>query len=401
LITPFFLGKFNEGKEMIKVSVIQKVNEIMQKAKSLNASDIHFEMLENQFQVRFRIDGVLRKMELLPYIQRDEFIARIKILADLNTAEKRRPQDGKFSLKISGIDTDIRVSIILTLFGEKAVLRLLNRDSIQLNLDFLAFSTQEKTLFTRHIRNPYGMILVTGPTGSGKTTTLYTALQILNSEEINITTIEDPIEYQLAGINQTHIRPDINYTFSSALRSILRQDPDVIMVGEMRDTETAEIAIRSALTGHLVFSTIHTNDAPSTITRLLNMGVEKFLVASSIKLIIAQRLIRKICPYCKEKFTLPEQFIQDYHFPANHDFYHGKGCPECNHTGFSGRTAVFEMLEVNENIVSLIMNNAGEKEIRKEAVKQGMSTLFESSMQKAMAGITSPQEIIRKLFIYA
>ncbi len=383
---------------MTKVSVIQKVNQLINKAVTLRASDIHFETYENIFKVRFRIDGVLQEYTKLPYIQRDEFIARIKILSDLNIAEKRRPQDSKFSAKVNDQQIDIRVSILPTQFGEKVVLRILDRQNILLDIKSLGFSNKDIELFRKKIYSPYGMILVTGPTGSGKTTTLYSALNELNSEEVNITTIEDPIEYNLAGINQTHVRPDIDFSFASALRSILRQDPDIIMIGEMRDLETAEIAIQSALTGHLVFSTLHTNDAVSTITRLINMGVEKFLVSSSVKMIIAQRLVRKICDHCKMEYVPNESVIKELGLDNSRTYFTGSGCKECNDTGFKGRTAIFEILDISEKISEMILMNESELKLREAAKKEGMNTLQESAIEKVYSGITNPDEILRKIF---
>ena len=386
---------------MTKVSVIHKLNNLFMQAMQVNASDIHFETFEKMFRVRYRIDGVLQNIGTLPFIQKDEFIARIKILADLNTAEKRKPQDGKFTIKFQDSSVDMRVSIIPTLFGEKAVLRLLHRDSEQLTLKKLGLSSGDAEIFQKHLNAPYGMILVTGPTGSGKTTTLYSALQLLNTEEINITTIEDPIEYQLTGINQTHVRNDIGYTFSNALRSLLRQDPDVIMVGEMRDPETAEIAIRSALTGHLVFSTIHTNDAPSTITRLVNMGIEKYLLSSSLKMIIAQRLVRTICSNCKKEYRPPFHTLSQLALPEDGKYYIGEGCENCNNTGYKGRTGIFEIFEITPAISEMILSNASENKLREAAVQNGMKTLLDTAREKILSGVTNPEEIIRKMFIYA
>ncbi len=380
---------------MTKVSVIQKVNQLLFEAVKLNASDIHFETFENVFKIRFRIDGVLQENCTLPYIQKDEFIARIKIISDLNIAEKRRPQDGKFSFKADNRTIDIRVSIIPTLYNEKVVLRILDRESILFDLSSLGFQQEELSLYRKRIYSPSGMILVTGPTGSGKTTTLYSTLNELNTPEVNITTIEDPIEYNLQGINQSHIRPDIDFTFASALRSILRQDPDIIMLGEIRDLETAEIAIRSALTGHLVLSTLHTNNAVSTITRLINMGVEKFLVSSSVKMIIAQRLVRKICESCKTEYTPNTSILKELELPVDKTYSHGSGCDKCNETGYKGRIAVYEMLDITEKISEMILMNASEIEIRKAAVHQGMKTLKEAARNNVLSGITTPEEIMK------
>lgn len=380
---------------MTKVSVIQKVNQLLAEAVKLNASDIHFETFENIFLVRFRIDGVLQRYCTLPYIQKDEFIARLKILSDLNIAEKRRPQDGKFSFKVENRNIDVRVSILPTLHNEKVVLRILDRESILFDLESLGFSKEDLSKFRRKIHSPSGLVLVTGPTGSGKTTTLYSTLDELNKPEVNITTIEDPIEYNLSGINQSHMRPEIDFTFASALRSILRQDPDIIMLGEIRDLETAEIAIRAALTGHLVFSTLHTNNAVSTLVRLINMGVEKFLVASSVKMIIAQRLVRKICTSCKTECNYNAALLKELDLPKDGNYFHGKGCEKCNNTGYKGRIAIFEILDITEQISEMILMNKNEMEIKRMAEKSGMKTLKQAAQEKVLSGITTPEEILK------
>jgi type II secretory ATPase GspE/PulE/Tfp pilus assembly ATPase PilB-like protein len=364
----------------------------------LGSSDIHFEPYETHFRVRFRIDGVLSNIEDLPFAQKEELISRIKIMADLDIAEKRRPQDGKIAFNFDGRDIDIRVSILPTQFGEKVVLRLLDREQIKWDISSLGMDDKEAEILRKYIHLPYGMIIVTGPTGSGKTTTLYSALSEINTGETNITTIEDPIEYNLNGINQTHIRDNIGFTFANALRSILRQDPDIIMVGEMRDNETADISIRSALTGHLVFSTLHTNDALSSIIRLLNMGIEPYLIASSVKLVIAQRLVRLNCPLCRTEYipdpkTLSALGLQDY----NKSFIKGTGCEQCRHTGYLGRTGIFELMPVTERLGNLIMERRSSIEIKQQAISDGMTFLFDNAIDKAKKGITTPEEILRKV----
>ncbi len=383
---------------MQKIPVIQKVGQLLSDAIKINASDIHFEVYEIEFRVRYRLDGALKTIENLPYIQKEEILSRIKIMADLDIAEKRKPQDGKISFKHHGSDIDIRVSVLPTRFGEKIVLRLLNRESIRLSLESLGLNDEEMKLIDRYIRLPYGMILVTGPTGSGKTTSLYSVLNDINHENINITTIEDPIEYSLTGINQTHIREEIGFTFASSLRSILRQDPDVIMIGEMRDSETADIAIRASLTGHLVFSTLHTNDAPSTLIRLIHLGIEPFLISSSVRLIIAQRLVRKLCPNCKTPETNTERYQQFMNIDNHTTYYKAKGCEICHNTGHIGRTAIFEILPVTEEISELILKNASVKDIRETATKTGMNNLLESALIKAGKGIISLDEIMKKVY---
>jgi type IV pilus assembly protein PilB len=320
-------------------------------------------------------------------------------MADLDIAEKRRPQDGRIRVKEGDKVIDIRVSSLPTDFGEKIVLRILDKSALRLDLKGLGFTREDLRIFQRTIRLPYGMILVTGPTGSGKTTTLYAALNSINSPELNITTIEDPIEYNLAGINQTHVRADIGLTFAAVLRSILRQDPNVIMVGEIRDTETAQIAIRAALTGHLVFSTLHTNDAPSALTRLVDMGVEPFLVASSVKMILAQRLLRNICADCAKPYELPSDEQEELLCSAGRspvNLRKGTGCRSCNNTGYRGRSAVYEVLSITNGLGDLIARNRPVSEVRALAKKGGMKTLREAALEKALAGETSMEEVLRE-----
>ncbi len=378
-------------------SVVQQVDALIASAIRQHASDIHIEPYETCFRVRYRLDGVLHSVcELVPD-QRDAIISRLKIMSALDIAEKRRPQDGRIRFEHAGATIDLRVSTLPTDFGEKVVLRILDRSSLCLDLQMLGLSSADLDMVRDAIHLPFGMILVTGPTGSGKTTTLYAALNEMNNESINITTIEDPIEYNLWGINQTHVRADIGLTFAHALRTFLRQDPNVIMVGEMRDKETVEIAVRAALTGHLVLSTMHTNDAPSTVVRLMDMGVEPFLVADSVKLLVAQRLVRKICKECRSEY-FPDSRLVDRlgigGLPAY--LFTGEGCEQCNGTGFRGRTAIFEVMSITEELAELITCRMPIQEIRKMACRQGMRTLREVAVEKMLAGVTTIHEVLRE-----
>ena len=379
--------------------VVQQIDGLIERAVEQQASDIHFEPYEAAFRVRYRLDGVLHAVAELSLLQRDAVTSRLKIMADLDIAEKRRPQDGRIRYRHGDRTIDLRVSTLPTDFGEKVVLRLLDKSHLRLDLDRLGFDAPDLKVFRRAIHQPYGFILVSGPTGSGKTTTLYAALNELNTDAVNITTIEDPIEYNLPGINQTHVRADIGLTFAHALRSFLRQDPNIIMVGEIRDRETAEIAIRASLTGHLVLSTIHTNDAPSTVTRLIEMGVEPFLVASSLRLAVAQRLVRRICPDCKEAdepdAVLREAFQRD----GIAVVYRGRGCPACHGTGYRGRTALFEVMPIREATEERITQRATGYELRRLAQHEGMRTLREVAVERMGTGITTPEEILRETSI--
>ncbi len=372
---------------------IEFVNKVITGAVKINASDIHFEVFEKVFRIRYRIDGHLREMFSLPFSKSQSTLSRLKIMANLDISEKRRPQDGKIRFPVNNIQIDIRVSTLPTTFGEKIVLRILDKSKLQLDLKKLGFMQNQYDIFLNHLRLPYGMILVTGPTGSGKTTTLYAALHEIHSIEKNIMTIEDPIEYNIDGINQANVKPDIGFDFAAALRAFLRQDPDIIMVGEIRDKETAEIAIRASLTGHLVFSTLHTNDSISAITRLIDMGVEPFLVASSVRLIIAQRLTRKLCS-CQTQTA--DETLQS---TRNSKRKLEKGCDKCNYTGFSGRTALFELLPITENMTDLISKNSGYKIIYEEAKKNNFMSLRDSGLEKLKLGITTYDEIIRETSI--
>ena len=378
--------------------VISYVNKILADAFIKKASDIHLEPYEKVFRVRFRIDGSLIEVEqpnkklMLP------MISRIKIMAQMDISEKRKPQDGRIKLFINESPIDYRVSSLPTLFGEKIVLRLLDSSNLQLDMTKLGFDLDQLKNFQEGIYQPYGMCLVTGPTGSGKTTTLYSALEDLNKIDSNISTVEDPVEFNLQGVNQCNIRKEVGLDFASALKSFLRQDPDIIMVGEIRDLEVGEIAIEAALTGHLVLSTLHTNDAASTITRLLNMGIEPFLVVGSLNVVVAQRLCRKICPYCKEEDSIPiGQLIScgiSKSSAQKVKVFRGKGCKSCNSTGYQGRIAIYEVLNVSPRIKELILKNESSDEIKKQAIREGMKTLRMSALIKAVQGLTTLDEVV-------
>lgn len=379
-------------------SVIKQVDTIIQKAIEYGVSDIHIEPFEKSYRLRYRLDGVLQQISELSISQKDALVSRVKIMAHLDIAEKRRPQDGRIKVRsTSGADIDLRVSTLPTQFGEKVVLRILDKSHLQLELDKLGFEGELLSKFREGIHNPYGMILVTGPTGSGKTTSLYAALNELNTQEVNITTIEDPIEYNLEGINQTQVHEEIGLTFSHVLRSILRQDPNIIMVGEIRDKETAEIAIRAALTGHLVFSTLHTNDAASAITRLTDMGIEPFLVTSSVKQVLAQRLVRRICEQCKVEYEPEASKLKELGLPTeNQVYYQGKGCEQCNNTGYKGRIALIEILPISDTLSQIINSSSSAMEIKEQAKKEGMITLRETGTALILEGITTVSEVYKE-----
>jgi len=368
------------------------------------ASDIHVEPYEKSFRIRFRIDGVLYDVMKPPMKMRDALISRLKIMAKLDISEKRLPQDGRIKIKVRvderSRELDFRVSTLPTLFGEKVVLRLLDKDKLMLDMSKLGFEAESLEKFQRAIANPYGMVLVTGPTGSGKTNTLYSALQTLNTSETNIMTAEDPVEFNLEGINQVQMKEQIGLNFAAALRSFLRQDPNIILVGEIRDFETAEIAIKAALTGHLVLSTLHTNDAPSTISRLVNMGIEPFLVATSVNIIQAQRLIRRICVNCKEEAQVPKEALVEAGFSveeaAGLTLYKGAGCEACLNTGYKGRVGLYEVMEVTDELRELIIIGASAIELRKKAIELGMITLRESGLCKIRDGITTIEEVMKE-----
>ncbi len=381
-------------------SVITQVDQIIQTAIEAGASDIHLEPFEKKYRLRFRIDGVLQEITELQLSQKDAITSRLKIMAELDIAEKRRPQDGRIKIRAKqGQDIDLRVSTLPTQYGEKIVLRILDKGAQELSLDSLGFSEEVLTVFRKEINNPYGMILVTGPTGSGKTTTLYSALNEINSERVNITTIEDPIEYNLEGINQTQMHEEIDLTFVNILRSILRQDPNIIMVGEIRDKDTAEIAIRAALTGHLVFSTLHTNDASSAVSRLVEMGVEPFLVSSSVRMVMAQRLVRKVCEHCKTSYDPDPVLVKELGLEDQKEFTHGDGCEQCNDSGFKGRTALIELLTMSDELTSQINTSANSSEIKLIATKQGMRTLRDVGIQKIRKGLTTVEEVYRETML--
>lgn len=379
--------------------VVKLVNLILMDAIRKQASDIHVEPYEKILRVRFRIDGVLYEVMRPPHQLKNALISRIKIMSRLDIAERRLPQDGRIRLKAKGREMDFRVSVLPTIFGEKVVLRLLNKEALQLDMTKLGFEEIQYKNFREAIYMPFGMVLVTGPTGSGKTTTLYSALSDLNKVSQNISTAEDPIEYNLTGINQVQMHESIGLTFAAALRAFLRQDPDIIMVGEIRDFETAEIAVKSALTGHLVLSTIHTNDAPSTINRLLNMGVEAFLVASAVNLVLAQRLVRRICNECKVVEDVPPETLLDLGVLdeelGTFECYRGKGCPLCNDTGYRGRIALYEVMPLYDQIRELVLMGASAAEIKKESIRLGMTTLRRSGINKLKDGVTSIEEVVR------
>ncbi len=382
--------------------VVRLVNHVINQALEIKASDIHFEPFRDNLKVRFRIDGVLHDMETVAKKLQPAITSRLKLMAKMNIAEMRLPQDGRIKVKDGRREIDIRVSSLPTIFGESIVLRLLNRDEVRLELDSLGIAPDVLHKFDRLIKRPYGMILVTGPTGSGKTTTLYSVMNRINSPDKKIITVEDPVEYQLDGINQMQVKSEIGLTFASALRTILRQDPDVILIGEIRDVETAEIAVQSALTGHLVFSTLHTNDAASAITRLQEMGVESYLISSCLLAIMAQRLVRKICPQCREQYALPAEFVAEAASALGvseqdvpRTTWRGRGCPACANTGYSGRTGIYELIEINDSISSLILNGENSSTISRKAQELGSRTLRQDGLAKVLQGITTLEEVMR------
>lgn len=381
--------------------VIRFVNMVLLDAIKKKASDIHVEPYEKSFRIRLRMDGVLYDVVHPPRNTMDAIVARLKVMANLDIAEKRIPQDGRIKIKIGqGEDMDFRVSVCPVIFGEKVVLRLLDKSNLQLDMTKLGFFPDQLEIFKEAIYKPYGMMLVTGPTGSGKTTTLYSALSDLNKDDVNISTAEDPVEFNLEGINQVAIREQVGLTFASALRSFLRQDPDIMMVGEIRDFETADIAVKAAITGHMVLSTLHTNDAPSTITRLINMGVESFLVTSSVNCIMAQRLGRKICYNCKEPIDVPKAEllklgIKEEQIKDGYQIYQGKGCEVCNGTGYKGRIAFYEVMKMTDPIKDAILNGASSMELKELAIKLGMKTMRMSANLRLLEGTTSIAEVLR------
>lgn len=378
--------------------IVKLVNLVFIESIKERATDIHIEPMEKQVYIRIRVDGVLQTIMTPPVSSLSGLVTRIKILSNLNIAEKRLPQDGRFSIKSPGKDIDIRVSILPTVYGEKVVMRLLDKTGFDFNLKSLGFPQQNLGTFKKVINQPYGLVVVSGPTGSGKSTSLYAALKEIKSDRTNITTVEDPVEYQLDGVNQVQVFEDIGLTFGATLRSILRQDPDVLLIGEIRDEETADIAVKFALTGHLVFSTVHANDAPGTITRLLDIGIAPFLVGSCLNLVMAQRLVRKICEKCKEEYTPTNEELALVGLDSskiNGSLFHGKGCADCRNTGYKGRLAIFEMIPMARDLRKLVFDNANEDEIRQSALNNGMVTLRDAGLERVLDGTTSVEEILR------
>ncbi|MFA6349448.1 MAG: type II secretion system ATPase GspE [Candidatus Omnitrophota bacterium] len=375
--------------------VIKLVNLIIMQAVKDKASDIHIEPSEEKVLIRFRIDGILHEVQQIPKHLQSALASRVKVMARMDISEIRNPQDGRIQLKMESKSLDLRVSTFPTMHGENIVMRILDKSSVILGLKELGFSKNELSEFDKIIRRPNGIMLVTGPTGSGKTTTLYAALSAINSIEKNIITIEDPVEYEIPLIRQTQVNPRAGLTFANGLRSILRQDPDIIMVGEIRDKETADISIQASLTGHLVLSTLHTNDAASSLTRLIDMGIEPFLIASSVIGILAQRLVRVICPKCKEKYEPSDEVVRDLGLPQKMDLSRGKGCMHCRNTGFTGRIGIFELLTVNEEIKNMVTAKRSASDIKKKAIEQCMRVLRDDGMEKVKSGITTAEEVLR------
>ncbi len=391
--------EITEGDQ--EASVIKFVNQVIWEAFKDRATDIHLEPQEDELRIRYRIDGILHQTPMPPQLKRFQaaILSRIKVMSGMNIAEKRLPQDGRINVRIKGEEIDIRVSTVPTVYGESTSLRLLSRGKIFLSLDKLGFAPNDEAAIRELIVKPHGILLVTGPTGSGKSTSLYAMLSTINSVHKRIITVEEPVEYELKGINQIAVRPEIGLTFAMGLRHILRQDPNVIMIGEIRDLETAEIAIRAALTGHLVFSTLHTNDAPSAFTRLIDMGIEPFLVASSVEAIMAQRLVRTICPHCRTEQKVEPNYLRRIGFPENEiataKFYHGAGCENCRQLGYQGRLAIYELLLLNEQLRPLILGRAAASTIATRAIEQGMRTLRIDGWNKVRNGVTTLEEVLR------
>jgi type IV pilus assembly protein PilB len=394
------LGELKEAVD--QAPVVKLVNLILAEAIKKGVSDIHIEAYEKKFRVRYRLDGSLYESMSPPMKLKAALTSRLKIMASLDIAERRLPQDGRIKLKLKDKEVDLRVSTLPCLFGEKIVMRILDKGNLTLDLTKLGFEVNALEHFLKAVTSPYGMVLVTGPTGSGKTTTLYSAMHYINTDDINIMTAEDPVEYNLMGVNQVQMKEEIGLNFAASLRSFLRQDPDVVMVGEIRDFETAEISVKAALTGHLVLSTLHTNDAPSTVNRLLNMGIEPFLVASSVILILAQRLVRRICPECKEVEKVPISSLTDIGFSPEEAkdvvCYHGKGCANCSDTGYRGRLALYEVMPVGEELRELILQGVSADELKKRAISFGMRSLRMSGLQKIKEGLSSIEEVVNTTF---
>lgn len=388
-----------EGLDLLQAQdespAVSLVNQVLIKASTVGASDIHFEPYEDEAIVRLRMDGVLHDILKVPTSTYQNVVSRIKVMSNLNVAEKRIPQDGRIRVKIGNKDLDIRVSVVPTVFGERVVMRLLDKTGSLLTLEQLGLSEEDRRKVEKLAKKPYGIVLVTGPTGAGKSTTLYAMLLYVKDPKKNIITIEDPVEYQIKGISQIQVNPKVGLTFASGLRSVLRQDPDIIMVGEIRDAETADIAVHAALTGHLVLSTLHTNDAPSAVTRLADMGIEPFLIGSSLEGVIAQRLVRRICEHCKEAYSPNEEELKELGLEGyDGPFYRGKGCDMCLGTGYRGRVGVFEVLELDDDIKALITRTQDSNDIRKRARERGFKTMLEDGIEKVKRGITTSSELI-------
>jgi general secretion pathway protein E len=379
--------------------VVRTVNNLITRASESRASDIHIEPGDDGVKVRFRVDGALKEIESLPVSMKSALISRIKVMSGLDIAERRLPQDGRLRISVRGHEIDLRVATSPTIHGETVVLRILDRSQLSLDFAVLGFEGEALDHYLHAINQPHGIVLVTGPTGSGKTTTLYASLSVLNRPDRKILTIEDPIEYRLGGINQTQVKPQIGLTFAQALRSFLRQDPDIMMVGEIRDLETAEVAVQAALTGHTILSTLHTNDASSTVTRLLDMGVEPFLITSTLNAVMAQRLVRRLCPHCREVYVPPPEVLRKLSIEGKVDhidrLYRPKGCAACDGTGFRGRLCVTEVLLMNDEIARLVLARAEAREIQKVAVAHGMMTMFGDGLAKARTGLTTVEEVLR------
>ncbi|MCX8093958.1 MAG: type IV-A pilus assembly ATPase PilB [Candidatus Goldbacteria bacterium] len=387
-----------DAEAVDEAPVIKLCNSLISDAVEKMASDIHIEPFEKEIKIRYRIDGTLVEQPSPPVKYKRAIASRFKVMAKLDIIEKRKPQDGRIKIKVKDKMIDLRVSTLPVVWGEKIVMRILDQSNLQLDLTKLGFEPDDLVKFQKAINSPYGIILVTGPTGSGKTTTLYSALSTINSPDINIMTAEDPVEYNLPNINQVQINPDADLTFANALRAFLRQDPDVIMVGEIRDQETAEIAIKAALTGHLVISTLHTNDAPTTISRLLDMGIEPFYIGASVIMIVAQRLMRKVCPDCAQPISYDEGILKQMGTPqyliTNGKFLKGQGCSTCNNSGYKGRIAIYELMEINEELKKSIMHGADSTVLKEIALKNGMKTLRQSAILKMCAGLTTLDEVL-------
>jgi type IV pilus assembly protein PilB len=380
--------------------VVKLVNSLLVDAVKRGASDIHVECYEKHMRVRYRVDGVLQEMMQPPVKMKSAILSRLKIMSELDIAERRIPQDGRIKLKVGEKKVDMRVSTLPCIFGEKIVMRILDQSNLNVNLETFGFQPEAQQRFLKAIQNPYGMVLVTGPTGSGKTTTLYSAISKINLPDVNIMTAEDPVEYNLPGINQVNVNDNVGLTFAAALKAFLRQDPNIVMVGEIRDLQTGAIAVKAALTGHLVLSTLHTNDAPSSIDRLIDMGVAPFLVSSSVNCIVAQRLLRRVCPNCREEIEPHDELLRELQLPrerlAEGKVFKTAGCPECHDTGYKGRTGVYEVLHMSPTIRRMILDRESTAELKKTAIEEGMLTLRLDGLRKMLLGDTTPEEVLRE-----